>query len=120
MRELLKKEWRVISSRGRSPLPLRLLKWAVFLGISWRLYGTKWFPAWILGLPTAGVATHLLYRYKTQGWTRPWGGWKDVEVIDPADGSWQQDKRSSPETKDDRTDNVLSEESGSSDLVAES
>jgi hypothetical protein len=106
MRELLKKEWRVISSRERSPIPLRLLKWAVLLGVSWRLYGTRWFRAWILGLPTAGVATHLLYRYKTQGWTRPWGGWKDLGVIDPADRPEQEDKQGPPVTKDDGTDNV--------------
>ena len=33
--------------------------------------------------PVAGLATHLLYRHKTRGWTRPWGGWKDVEAAWP-------------------------------------
>ena len=117
MRELLEKEWRVISSRERSPLSLRPLKWAVFFVISWLLYGTRWFPIWVLGLPATGVATHLLYRYKTRGWTRPWGGWKDVGVIDPVDRPEQEVNHSS---KDDITDNVLPEESGSSVLVAES
>ena len=83
MRELIRREWQVISSRRRSPLPLRLAKWIVFLAIAWRLHGTKWFEVWVFGLPLAGMATHLLYRHKTRGWTRPWGGWKDVEAVDP-------------------------------------
>jgi len=83
MRELIRREWQVISSRRRSPLPLRLAKWIVFLAITWRLHGTKWFEIWVFGLPLAGMATHLLYRHKTRGWTRPWGGWKDVEAADP-------------------------------------
>lgn len=50
------------------------------LGVTRRLHGTRWFWAWILGLPLAGVATHLLYRHKTRGWRGPWGGWRGVEA----------------------------------------
>jgi len=92
MRELLRREWRVISSSNTQPLPLRLAKWAAFLGIARRLYGTRWFRVWIFGLPLAGLGTHLLYRYKTQGWRQPWGGWKDVEVMDIADSPEREDK----------------------------
>jgi hypothetical protein len=81
--EVVRKELRVVSSRNRSPLPLRIAKWALFLAITWRLYGTRWFRVWVFGLPLAGLATHLLYRHKTQDWTRPWGGWKDVEAANP-------------------------------------
>ena len=75
----IEKELRVVFSSKRSPLLLKIAKWAVFLVITHRLYGTKWFRAWVFGLPLAGLATHLLYRRKTRGWTHPWGGWKDVE-----------------------------------------
>jgi hypothetical protein len=81
--ETVRTELRVVSSRNRSPLPLRFAKWALFLAITRRLYGTRWFWVWVFGLPLAGFATHLLYRYKTHGWTRPWGGWKDVEAANP-------------------------------------
>ena len=81
--ETLHKELRVVISGNRSPLPFRIVKWAVFLSIAWRLYGTRWFWAWIFGLPVAGLAAHLLYRRMTHGWTRPWGGWKDVEAGRP-------------------------------------
>jgi hypothetical protein len=81
--ETLHKELRVVISGNRSPVPFRIGKWAVFLSIAWRLYGTRWFWAWVLGLPVAGLATHLLYRYMTHGWTRPWGGWKGVEAGRP-------------------------------------
>lgn len=92
MRELIRREWQVISSRRRSPLPLRLAKWIVFLAITRRLHGTRWFKVWVLGLPLAGVATHLLYRHKTRGWTRPWGGWKDVEAGEPPGRSGREDE----------------------------
>jgi hypothetical protein len=36
---------------------------------------------WLTGKWT--VATHLFYRHKTRAWTRPWGGWKDVEAVRP-------------------------------------
>jgi hypothetical protein len=78
--ETFHKELRVVISGNRSPLPFRIAKWGLFLSIMWRLYATRWFWAWVLALPTAGLATHLLYRHMTHGWTRPWGGWKDVEA----------------------------------------
>ena len=78
--ETLHKELWVVISGNRSPLPFRIAKWAVFLSIMWRFYSTRWFWPWVLGLPAAGLATHLLYWHMTHGWTRPWGGWKDVEA----------------------------------------
>jgi hypothetical protein len=80
----LRKELRRLAASGnRSPIPLRIAKWVFFLGVARRLRGTRWLRAWVIGLPLAGVATHLLYRHMTRGWTRPWGGWKDVEAARP-------------------------------------
>ena len=95
--ETLHKELWVVISRYRSPLPLRIAKWALFLSITRRLYGTRWFWAWILGLPVAGLATHLLYRRMTHGWTRPWGGWRDVEAANPTK---RQQGGAAPRVKD--------------------
>jgi hypothetical protein len=81
--ETVRKELRVVISRDRSPLSLRIAKWALFLNIARRLHGTRWFRVWVFGLPVAGLATHLFYRRMTRGWTRPWGGWKDVEAGRP-------------------------------------
>lgn len=78
--ETVHKEFRVVDPRNRSPLPLRIAKWALFLSITRRLYATRWFWAWVFGLPLAGLTTHLLYRHKTQAWTRLWGDWRDVEA----------------------------------------
>jgi hypothetical protein len=81
--ETFHKELRVVVSGNRSPLPLRIAKWALFLSIARRLYGTRWFRAWVFGLLVAGLATHFLYRHMTHAWTRPWGGWRDVEAGRP-------------------------------------
>jgi hypothetical protein len=35
--ETVHKELRVVVSGNRSPLPLRIAKWALFLGTTWRL-----------------------------------------------------------------------------------
>jgi hypothetical protein len=77
---IIRREMRVVLSRNRSPLPLRIAKLVLFALVTRGLYGTRWFRAWVFGLPLAGLATHLLYRHKTRGWTRPWGGWRDVEA----------------------------------------
>ncbi len=53
--ETVHKELRVVVSRDRSPLSLRIAKWALFLSITRRLYGTRWFRVWVFGLPVAGL-----------------------------------------------------------------
>jgi hypothetical protein len=74
------REIRVVLSRNRSPIHLRIAKLVLFALVTRGLYGTRWFRAWVFGLPVAGLATHLLYRHMTRGWTRPWGGWRDMEA----------------------------------------
>ena len=74
------REIRVVLSSNRSPLRLRVAKLVLFTLVTCGLYGTRWFRTWVFGLPVAGLATHLLYRHMTRGWTRPWGGWRDVEA----------------------------------------
>ena len=74
----IKRELRVAFSRNVQPLWFRIAKWIVFVGITRWLYGTKWFGTWIVGGPVAGIALHLVYRWKTRGWTQPWGGWNDL------------------------------------------
>jgi len=39
--ETVQKELRVVSSGNRSPLSLRIAKWALFLAITRRLYSTR-------------------------------------------------------------------------------
>jgi hypothetical protein len=56
----IRREIRVVLSRNRSPLPLRVAKLVMFALVTRGLYGTRWFRAWVFGLPFAGLATHLL------------------------------------------------------------
>jgi hypothetical protein len=53
--ETVHKELRVVGSRNRSPLPLRVAKWVLFLAITRRLYATRWF--W-----------HGFSVFRSQGW----------------------------------------------------
>ena len=77
---VIKKELRVAFSRKAQPVWFRIIKWVVFLSVTRRLRATKWFKVWIAGAVLAGLAVHFTYRWKTRGWTQPWGGWNDIEA----------------------------------------
>lgn len=84
---LLKHELRVAFSRHAQPVWFRITKWIIFLGAARWLYRNKEhhpgrFWRWLTGAPLAGLLLHSVYRYKTRGWTQPWGGWNDVASAD--------------------------------------
>ncbi len=76
----VKRELRVAFSRQAQPVCFRIAKWMVAIGISLILWGTPYFWVWILGALGLSLTVHLVWRWKTSGWTRPWGEWKDVEA----------------------------------------
>ena len=78
LNETLRRELRVAFSTRAQPVWFRLAKWTIFLGVSRRLSGTSWFTRSTIGAAATAVGLHLLYRQKTEGWTRAWGGWDDV------------------------------------------
>ena len=80
MRETIERELRVAFSRRAQPMWFRIAKWLVFLGLSAVLLRTGHLRQGLLGATLASLGVHLLWRWKTQGWTRPWGGWTDVEA----------------------------------------
>ena len=75
----IKRELRIAFSKRTQPTWVRATKWAILLGVAVVLYGSDFFFYWVVGLPFVGIFTHFLYRRKTHGWTRPWGGWNDVD-----------------------------------------
>ncbi len=54
--------------------------------VAWLVYATPRFVVHLTHVhafapvDNVALATHLLYRYKARGWTRPQGGWQDVEA----------------------------------------
>lgn len=78
LREQVRRELGVMFSRRTQSIPVRAAKWVVFLAVARGLRRTRWFRAWVFGLPTVGIMVHFFYRYMTRGWTRPWGGWDDL------------------------------------------
>lgn len=78
--DVLKREVRVALSRRAQPVWFRVLKWVILLGVSVWLWRTPYFWLWILGSLVLGVSVHLIWRWKTKGWTQPWGGWNDLEA----------------------------------------
>jgi hypothetical protein len=77
---VLKREVRVAFSRRAQPIWFRVLKWAIAIPIGVLLWRTPYFW-WITGGALAvSLSLHLVWRWKTKGWTQPWGGWNDVEA----------------------------------------
>ena len=80
LRKVLKREMRVAFSGRAQPAWFRVLKWAIAVGVSVLLWRTPYFWLWMLGAPALGLTVHFIWRWKTKGWTQPWGGWDDLEA----------------------------------------
>ena len=78
MNETLKREFRVAFSKKAQPVWFRIVKWIVLIGVSTALWNTPYIWWWIGGLTVVGATVHFTWRWKTKGWTQPWGGWNDV------------------------------------------
>jgi hypothetical protein len=75
-----KREMRVAFSRKAQPLWFRVLKWTIALGIGVWTRQTQYFWRYVGGGLVFCLAVHFFWRWKTKGWTQPWGGWSDVKA----------------------------------------
>ncbi len=80
MNTVIRKEVRVALSKKAQPVWFRLLKWAVIIPVTLLMASRGYFWPWILGALAFSLSLHFFYRYKTKGWTRPYGLWNDVEA----------------------------------------
>jgi Ca2+-dependent lipid-binding protein len=80
MNETIRRELQVAFSKKAQPVWFRIAKWVIFLAGCIALYSTGYLWFWIFGLLAVGLGVHMLYRWKTQAWTRPWGMWDDVKA----------------------------------------
>jgi hypothetical protein len=76
----LRRELRVACSRHAQPVWFRLVKWSCLLTGVALFHDRYWFWWSIAGLTVVATALHLFYRWKTQVWTRAWGGWNDLDA----------------------------------------
>ncbi len=74
----VRRECRVALSLRAQPLWFRIAKWIVFLGLGAVFWRRPFFWGCVLAAATLGLTLHFFYRWKTRGWTRPWGGWNDL------------------------------------------
>ena len=80
VRDALMVELRVAFSRRGQPIWFRVLKWMVLLAVGGYLWRRPHFWWWIGSAAGLGVTVHFVYRWKTNRWTRPWGGWNDLDA----------------------------------------
>ena len=76
--QTLRREARVACSLRAQPLWFRLLKWIGILAFCVAFHDRAWFWPAIAGSTLVALTVHFLYRWKTRGWTQPWGGWDDL------------------------------------------
>jgi hypothetical protein len=76
--QTVKRELRVAFSLQAQPWWFRLVKWSLIIAATAR-YRQRWWFRYVVGFSLIGaLSLHFFYRWKTQGWQRPWGGWDDV------------------------------------------
>lgn len=75
---MLQRELEVMFSRDAQPVWFRVAKWVVYIGLAayLRRRGRRGFRLWVIALPLVGLGMHLVYRWRTQGWTQSWGRWQ--------------------------------------------
>ena len=78
--DTIQRELQVAFSPRAQPWWFRITKWSVLILITARYRKRPWFRNVISVAFIGGLALHLFYRWKTQGWQRAWGGWDDVPV----------------------------------------
>jgi hypothetical protein len=74
----IQRELQVAFSPRVQPQWFRVIKWSIIIAVIVRYRQRSWFPYTVGGTLLAALSLHFFYRYKTQAWTRPWGGWDDV------------------------------------------
>jgi hypothetical protein len=58
----------------------RLVKWMAIVAIGVVFWRSVYFWLGLLGALVLGLLLHLFWRWKTKGWTQPWGGWNDLDT----------------------------------------
>jgi hypothetical protein len=81
-RKAVRREVRVALSRRAQPIWFRILKWVILIVVGVMLWRTPYFWFCLLGALVLSLTLHFTWRWKTKGWTQPWGGWDDVETAD--------------------------------------
>jgi hypothetical protein len=81
-RKVVRREVRVALSRRAQPVWFRILKWVILIVVGVMLWRTRYFWFCLLGALVLSLTLHFMWRWKTKGWTQPWGGWDDVETGD--------------------------------------
>jgi hypothetical protein len=69
-KETVQRELKVAFSKNAQPIWFRITKWAIFIGLAYLLYMTKWFWAWVIGVLILSMTGHSIYRWKNQSLDR--------------------------------------------------
>jgi len=80
LKNAMRREVRVALSRHAQPAWFRVVKWACILAGIALFHDRRWFWWTLAGLTAASISLHLIYRWRTNVWTRAWGGWNDLDA----------------------------------------
>ncbi|MEP7264676.1 MAG: hypothetical protein ABI772_09260 [Bacteroidota bacterium] len=72
---LLKREVEVAFSKHAQPIWLRILKYILLLSFIYFFHDSHSFWIILAIVLVMGLMLHFFYRYKTNGWTKSYGGW---------------------------------------------
>jgi hypothetical protein len=84
--KLLKREYEVAFSKNAQPIWLRVVKYLVLACSIYFFWRSTLFWIILAIVLFLSLALHFWYRYKTEGWTKSYGGWdydKNRSKLDP-------------------------------------
>jgi hypothetical protein len=76
MSKIIRRELEVMFSKRSQPIWFRIAKWLVIITICYFCWGMRWFWLGVVIAMILALTLHFWYRYKTNGWTKSFRGWK--------------------------------------------
>jgi len=80
LRDALRVEFRVATSRRAQPVWFRVVKWTILIVVVGYFWRDPRLWRWLAVAFALSVVVHLVWRTKTKRWTQPWGGWNDLDA----------------------------------------
>jgi len=75
MNKILKREFEVAFSKHAQPVWFRVVKYILLGSFIYFFRKSKWFWIILTVLFILSLLLHFWYRYKTEAWTKSYGGW---------------------------------------------
>jgi hypothetical protein len=79
LKKIIQREIEVAFAKHAQPVWFRILKYVLLAVMCYFFWEGRWFWIILIVLFVVSLCIHFWYRYKTNGWTKSYGGWNYEE-----------------------------------------